>query len=44
MAEGGPHAKIQDGAQTMSQGIVIVMANDVVVSISAPTAKRDSLI
>ena len=43
MIEGGPRAKIQAGALTMmAQGVVIVMANDALVSISALTAKRDS--
>ena len=42
MVEGGPHAKIHTGARTMSQGVVIDMANGAVVSISVLTAKRDS--
>ena len=42
MVEGGPRAKIAvaDGARTMSQGVVIVMANDSVVSISALTLRQ----
>ena len=36
MAEGGLRA------QTMSQGVVIIMANKALVSISALPAKRDS--
>ena len=33
---------MQAGARTMSQGVVIVMANDAVVSLSALTARHDS--
>ena len=40
MVESGLCAKIAASAQTMSKGVVIVMANDVVVSIPALTAKR----
>ena len=41
MVESGPRVKIAVDLGTNCQGVVIVMANDVV-SISALTAKRDS--
>ena len=41
MVKGGPRTKIGGPARgPMSQGVVIVMANDAVVSISDLTAKR----
>ena len=40
MVEGGLRAKIQADARTMSQGVVIVMANDAVVSIPPLTVSR----
>ena len=39
MVEGGPRAKIQAGARTMPKGVVIVMANDDLLPISALTMK-----
>ena len=39
MVENGLRAKMQAGAWTMYQDVVIVRANDVVISISAPTAR-----
>ena len=37
MVQSGPRAKIAAGARVMSQGVVIVVANEAVVSISALT-------